>query len=299
MQNTQTRSAFVAIVGRPNVGKSSLLNAIIGEKVSIVSDKPQTTRTKITGVLTQKETQFVFIDTPGLHKPKNKLSDYMVKQAKESIGDVDVALLVVEPDLKIFNAEQELIESLIKNDMPTIAVINKIDLLKQKDEILSKIELLSHQMDFEAIIPVSAATKEGIDILVQELHKYTFEAPHFFPDDALTDQPERLIVAEIIREKILKNMRDEIPHGIAVSIEQMKERPEKEIIDIQALIYCERENHKGMIIGKSGSMLKLIASQAREEIEDFLNIKINLQCWVKVKEDWRNKENSIKNMGYN
>ena len=298
MENMNTKSCFVAIVGKPNVGKSSLINALVGEKIAIVSDKPQTTRTRITAVSTCGNTQYVFLDTPGLHKAKNKLGEYMVKTVDESVADVDAAVLVTDMSSEIFTAEKALIESLKKSKIPTILLINKIDTVANKEEILARIAAFSALHDFDAVIPVSVLQNDGLDILMNELSAFAAEAPHFFPDDALTDQPERVIVAEIIREKILNLMRDEIPHGIAVVIDQMKERPGSDLLDIYATIICERESHKGMIIGKGGAMLKKIATLAREDAESFLNTKINLQCWVKVKEDWRNKEQIIKQFGF-
>lgn len=294
----KTRSAFVAIVGRPNVGKSSLLNKLVGEKVAIVSAKPQTTRTKITGVLTKDDTQIVFIDTPGIHKPKTKLSEYMVKQVNQSVADVDLAVLVTEANTPITKVEEELLESLTARKMKAILAINKIDVLEQREEMLPKMDALSKLFNFDMIIPISARTGDGLDILLESIMKYAEEGPHFFDDDAYTDQPERVIVAEIVREKILNNMEQEIPHGTAVGIESMKERTEKEIIDIEATIYCERDSHKGMLIGKNGAMLKKIGSEARRDIEAFLDISINLQLWVKVKEDWRNKAGMIKHLGF-
>lgn len=293
-----TKSCFAAIIGKPNAGKSSLINALVGEKVAIVSDKPQTTRTRITGVLTKESTQYVFVDTPGLHKAKNKLSEYMVKTVNESICDVDVAVLVTDMAKEVFSSELKLIESINKSKIPAILLINKIDTVENKEEILGRIAMFTELCDFAAIIPASVINNDGVDILMEELSKFAFDSPHFFPDDALTDQPERVIVAEIIREKILNLMRDEIPHGIAVSIDLMKER-ESGIIDINATIICERDSHKGMIIGKGGAMLKKIGSLARVEAESFLDTKINLQCWVKVKTDWRNKEQIIKQFGFN
>ncbi|MDD2956580.1 MAG: GTPase Era [Oscillospiraceae bacterium] len=294
----KTYSEFVAIVGCPNVGKSSLLNAMVGEKVAIVSNRPQTTRTRITGVLTQEETQFVFIDTPGLHRPRTKLSEYMVKQVKDSVGDVDVAVLVTEPTGEVQQAELDLMESFRARHLPAILAVNKIDALQKKPQMMEKIAALSALFPFEAVVPISALKQDGIDILLSEIRKFAEEGPHYFPDDAMTDQPERVIVAEIIREKLLNNMRDEIPHGTAVIVESMKEREDKDITDIQAVIYCERDSHKGMIIGKGGAMLKKVASQSREEIERFLDIRCNLQCWVKTKPDWRNKAGAISNFGY-
>ncbi len=296
--DNMTKSCFTAIIGKPNAGKSSLINALVGEKVAIVSDKPQTTRTRITGVLTNDTTQYVFIDTPGLHKAKNKLSEYMVKTINESICDVDVAVLVTDMAKEVFSSELKLIESINKSKIPAILLINKIDTVENKEEILSRISMFTELCEFEAVIPASVINNDGLDILMSELEKFAFESPHFFPDDALTDQPERVIVAEIIREKVLNLMRDEIPHGIAVSIDRMHER-ENGIIDIDATIICERDSHKGMVIGKGGAMLKKIGSLARVEAESFLDAKINLQCWVKVKNDWRNKEQIIKQFGFN
>lgn len=293
-----TKSCFAAIIGKPNAGKSSLINALVGEKVAIVSDKPQTTRTRITGVLTKGLTQYVFVDTPGLHKAKNKLSEYMVKTVNESICDVDVAVLVTDMAKEVFSSELKLIESINKSKIPAVLLINKIDTVENKEEILGRIAMFTELCDFAAVIPASVINNDGVDILMTELEKFAFESPHFFPDDALTDQPERVIVAEIIREKVLNLMHDEIPHGIAVSIDLMKER-ENGIIDINATIICERDSHKGMVIGKGGAMLKKIGSLARVEAESFLDAKINLQCWVKVKNDWRNKEQIIKQFGFN
>ena len=295
----ETKTAFVAIVGRPNVGKSSLLNALIGEKVAIVSNKPQTTRTRITGVLTRENTQFVFIDTPGLHKPRTKLSEYMVKQVNESVADVDVAVLVVEPAGEIQKAEQELMASFQAQRIPAILAINKIDTLDLREKLMPRILAFSQAHPFEAVVPISALKGDGVDAVLDELEKIAAPSPFFFDEDTLTDQPERVIVAEIVREKLLKNMYDEIPHGVAVTVERMHEREEQQLIDIEVQIYCEKESHKGMIIGKGGGMLKRVASQAREDIEHFLRCKVNLKCWVKVREDWRNRENVIRSFGFN
>lgn len=294
----KTFSAFIAIVGRPNVGKSSLLNRFVGEKVAIVSPKPQTTRTRITGVFTEGETQFVFIDTPGLHNPRTKLSEFMVKQIKDSVVDVDAAVLVTEPLGKIHPTELELLQRFRDLRIPAILAINKIDTIPKKDVMMEKISAFSKLFPFEAVVPVSALTGDGMPQLLEELSHYAKEGPHYFPDDAMTDQPERVIVAEIIREKLLNCLSEEIPHGTAVTVEQMVEREEKDLIDIHAVIYCEKDSHKGIIIGKQGTMLKKVASQARRDIESFLDIKVNLQCWVKVKEDWRNRPGVIRDLGF-
>lgn len=291
-----TKTAFIAIVGKPNVGKSSLLNALVGEKISIVSFRPQTTRTRITGILTKEDTQFVFLDTPGLLKAKNRLGDEMVKAVKNSVLDVDAAILMVEPDVELRKAEQELIENFKKSNMPVILAINKIDTVNDKRELMSTIEMYSKLYDFSAIIPISALKNDGVDVLLEELDKFTVDSVHFFPDDAITDQPERIIASEIVREKLLINMRDEIPHGTAVLTEEMKE--ERGCLHISCVIYCERKNHKGMIIGKGGQMLKKIGTQARIEMEEFFGCKVDLRCWVKVKEDWRNRDNLLRSLGF-
>ncbi len=294
----KTVSAFVAIVGRPNVGKSSLLNRFVGEKVAIVSPKPQATRTRITGVLTQKNAQFVFIDTPGLHQPKTKLSEFMVKQVKNSVADVDIAVLVTDPLGEIRLIEQDLLDRFRESHIPAILAINKIDTIAKKDSMMEKIDAFSKQFPFDAIVPISALTGDGVKELLDELLLHAKEGPHYFPDDAMTDQPEQVIVSEIIREKLLNNLNAEIPHGTAVFIEQMRERKGRELLDIHAVIYCEKDSHKGIVIGKQGAMLKKVASQARAEIESFLGVKVNLQCWVKVKEDWRNRLGVIRDLGF-
>ena len=291
-----TKSAFVAIVGKPNVGKSSLLNTLLGEKIAIVSSKPQTTRTRITGVLTEDVYQWVFLDTPGFHKPKTKLSGHMNKVVTTSVADVDLALFVVEPMGKMTEEELSLVDQFQSRRLPAILVVNKIDLIT-KEQLLSRIAELSALYPFRAVVPISVAEGEGIPALMDELRAHTEEGPHFFPDDTLTDQPERAIAAEIIREKILRNMRDEIPHGTAVDIEKMREREQGGILDIEATIYCERDSHKGMIIGKGGAMLKIIASEARADLEAFLDARVNLKCWVKVRDDWRNSEKAIRQVG--
>lgn len=292
-----TKTGFIAIVGKPNVGKSSLLNSLLGEKIAIVTSKPQTTRTKITGVLTKDEKQYVFIDTPGLHKAKNKLGDNMVKAVNTSLREIDLVLLVVEPMGKINEAELNLINLIKKQSLPCALVINKIDLVKDKEALIKRIAEFTDLHKFDTVIPISVLNKDGIDIIFSELDKHLVESVHFFPSDTLTDQPERVIVAERLREKILLNMQQEIPHGTAVVIEKMRERDTQEIIDIDAVIYCERPTHKGMIIGKGGKVLKKIASEARLDIESFLDCKVNLKCWVKVKEDWRNRDGLITNFG--
>ncbi|WP_294822847.1 GTPase Era [uncultured Eubacterium sp.] len=292
-----TKTAFIAIVGCPNVGKSSILNKLLGTKIAIVSSKPQTTRTKIMGVFTEGETQLVFTDTPGYHKPHNKLGEKMNQAVGDSIGGVDACLFVVESKGDIKKGEYELIEKFKKLKVPVILAINKIDMIKDKEELLERIVELNKLFDFEAIVPVCASTGEHIDELVDEMKKLAFDSPHFFPDDTLTDQPERVLAAEIIREKILRLMDKEVPHGIAVSIEKMRERDNQDILDIEAIIYCERESHKGMVIGKKGAMLKKISTYARQDLENFFGIKVNLQTWVKVKEDWRNREGLIHNFG--
>lgn len=292
-----TKTAFIAIVGCPNVGKSSLLNKMLGTKIAIVSSKPQTTRTKIMGVLTRNETQLVFTDTPGYHKPHNKLGEKMNQAVGDSIGGVDACLFVVEAKGDIKKGEYELIDKFKKLKVPVILAINKIDMLKDKEELLARIMQFSELFDFEAVVPVCATDGENVDDLLDELDKLAFESPHFFPDDTLTDQPERVLAAEMIREKILRLMDKEVPHGIAVSIEKMRERENQDILDIEAIIYCERESHKGMVIGKKGSMLKKISTYARQDLEAFFGIKVNLQTWVKVKEDWRNREGLIHNFG--
>ena len=292
-----TKTAFIAIVGCPNVGKSSLLNQMLGTKIAIVSSKPQTTRTKIMGVLTEGETQLVFTDTPGYHKPHNKLGEKMNQAVGDSIGGVDACLFVVEAKGEVKKGEYELLEKFKKLKLPVILAINKIDMLSDKEELLKRIVELDKLYDFEAVVPVCASSGENVTDVLEELKKLAVEGPHFFPDDTLTDQPERVLAGEIIREKILRLMDKEIPHGIAVSIEKMRERNDKDLLDIEAIIYCEKESHKGMVIGKKGAMLKRISTFARQDLESFFGIKVNLQTWVKVKEDWRNREGLIHNFG--
>ena len=292
-----TKTAFISIVGCPNVGKSSLLNRMLGQKVAIVSNKPQTTRTKVMGVLTNGDTQLVFTDTPGFHKPKNKLGEKMIKAVGDSISGVDAVLFVVEPEGELRAAEKELIERFKREKLPVVLAINKVDTVAEKEKLMAKILEMSSLYNFEAVVPVSAIKGTNMDELVSELEKLAEESVFFFPEDTLTDQPERVIAAEIIREKILRNLDKEIPHGTAVSIEKMREREDGGIMDIDAVIYCEKDSHKGIIIGKKGAMLKKISTRAREDMERFFCCKINLQCWVKVKEGWRNKEGLIHNFG--
>ncbi len=298
MSNT-SKTAFIAIVGKANVGKSSILNRLIGSKIAIVSSKPQTTRTRIMGVLTTEDNiQLVFTDTPGFHKPKNKLGEKMVQAVSDSISGVDSCLFVVDAnDEKLNTAELELIKKFKAEKMTVVLAINKIDMLKDKTELMKKIAEISALYDFKAVVPVSAQSGDGIDELLDELKALSVESIHFFPDDTLTDQPERVLVAEIIREKMLRLLDKEIPHGTAVAVERMHERDDGSIMDVEATIYCERESHKGIIIGKGGQMLKKISTFARQDIENFFDIKVNLQCWVKVKEDWRNREGIIHNFG--
>lgn len=292
-----TKSAFITIAGRPNVGKSSILNKLLGTKVAIVSSKPQTTRTKIMGVLTLGETQLVFTDTPGFHKPHNKLGEIMNTAVRDSISGTDAVLFVTEPKGETNEKELELINKLRQENIPAILVINKIDTVSDRSQLLERVSHFFNYYDFTAAVPVSAETGEGLDILIDEMKKLACESVHFFPGDALTDQPERVIAAEIIREKILRLMDKEIPHGTAVAVEKMRERPDGSILDIDAVIYCERDSHKGMIIGKKGAMLKKISTFARHDLERFFDIKVNLHTWVKVKEGWRNKEGLIRNFG--
>lgn len=294
---TENKTAFIAIVGKPNVGKSSILNRLLGQKIAIVSDKPQTTRTRIMGVLTVEETQLVFTDTPGFHRPKTKLGEKMVKAVSDSISGVDACLFVVEPEGELRETELELIEKFTQQKMPTVLAINKIDTVSDKSVIMSRILELTKEYDFEAIVPVSAAKSDGLDALTQELINLATPSEHFFPDDTLTDQPERVIASEIIREKMLRLLDKEIPHGIAVAIEKMRERTDTDLMDVEATIYCEKESHKGIIIGKKGATLKRISTYARQDMEKFFGCRINLQCWVKVKDDWRNREGLIHNFG--
>ncbi len=294
-----TKNAFIAITGRANAGKSSLTNLLVGEKVSIVSEKPQTTRNRINGVLTQGETQFVFIDTPGMHKAKTKLSEHMVKSIRTSVDDVDCAILMVDVTKKLSAIEQDLIRSFASHGTEVILLLNKIDLLKSKSDVLGIIQQYSELYDFAEIIPISVKNRVNTDKILPILEKYAVEGEHFFPDDIATDRTERFMCAEIVREKVLWTMQEEIPHGVAVDVESFKTREKNgaELIDIGVVIICEKDSHKGMIIGKGGEKLKTIGSLARKDMEELLQAKVNLQCFVKVKEDWRNRERFITDMG--
>ena len=293
---TNTRAAMITICGRPNVGKSTLTNALVGEKIAIVSNKPQTTRNRITAIVSRGNTQFVLMDTPGFHKPRTRLGDYMVNVVKESVADVDAVLLLVEPVAAIGPQEEELIERLKSTGAPAILVINKIDTV-DKTRLLSVIALYSQAFDFDAVIPVSARTGEGLEELMDEMEKYAVEGPHLFPDDMITDQPERQICAELVREKLLRCLDKEIPHGTAVEVTKFSER-DNGIIDLEVTIYCEKESHKGIIIGKKGSMLRKIGELARTDIEAFMGTKVYLQTWVKVKENWRDSIAQLRNFGF-
>lgn len=296
--NFNDKTAFIAIVGRPNVGKSSILNRLLGQKIAIVSSKPQTTRTRIMGVLTEGDTQLVFIDTPGIHKPRTELGKYMIRSVNESVSGVDACMLVTEAGRDITDTEINLIEKFKVMNAPAVLAINKIDTLRDKSELMAQISKYSEKYDFEAVVPVSAQDGSGLEQLKDELKKLAQEGGHFFEDDVLTDQPERVLAGEMIREKMLRLLDKEIPHGTAVVIERMKSRDNKNITDIDATIYCERNSHKGIIIGKQGSMLKKIGTYARQDMENFFNCKISLKLWVKVKEDWRNKEGLLRSFGY-
>lgn len=291
------KSGFVTLIGRPNVGKSTLMNRLIGQKIAITSNKPQTTRNRIQTVYTCDEGQIIFLDTPGIHKAKNKLGEYMVSVAERTLKEVDVILWLVEPSTFIGAGEQHIAEQLRSVKTPVFLVINKIDTV-EKAEILKFIAAYKDIVDFAEIIPVSALKGENTDDLLQAMMKYLPTGPQFYDEDTITDQPERQIVAEMIREKALRNLSDEIPHGIAVAIDRMHERPNGSIIDIDATIVCERNSHKGIIIGKQGAMLKKIGSQARADMEALLDCKVNLKLWVKVKKDWRDSDFLIKNFGY-
>ncbi|MCL1951423.1 MAG: GTPase Era [Oscillospiraceae bacterium] len=294
-------TAFIAIVGCPNVGKSSVLNALLGEKVAIVSEKPQTTRTRIMGVLTEGQRQLVFTDTPGLHRPRTKLGEHMARAVREGMDGVDACLFVTEATGKgLRPQEEELLAGFSKQRTPVILILNKIDLLRRKEDLMERILLFSRAYDFAAVVPCSVKTGDNLPALREELNTLSgaleLSEGFYFPEDTLTDQPERVLAAELLREQLLRHLEEEIPHGTAVVIEKMRERGDG-LLDIEATIFCERESHKGMIIGKGGAMLKKIASAARAELEAFFDCRVNLQCWVKVKEGWRNREGIIRNFG--
>lgn len=294
-----TKNAFIAITGRANAGKSSLTNLLVGEKISIVSEKPQTTRNRINGVLTKGEIQYVFMDTPGMHKPKTKLSEHMVKSIRSSVDDVDCAILMADVTKKMSSIELDLIRSFASHGTAVVLLLNKVDLLKDKSEILKIIQQYSELYDFEEIIPISVKNRINTDRIMPVLERFAVEGEHFFPDDIATDRTERFMCSEIVREKILRVMQEEIPHGVAVDVENFKTRMKgnTEIIDISVVIICEKNSHKGMIIGKGGERLKHIGTMAREDMEDLLGAKVNLRCFVKVKEDWRNRERVISDLG--
>lgn len=295
--NEKTKSAMITIVGRPNVGKSTLTNTLAGEKIAIVSNKPQTTRNRICAIINRGETQIVLMDTPGFHKAKTKLGDYMVKVVKESVADVDAIILIVEPIPSAGPQELELIEKIKGSKCPAILVINKIDTV-QKEDILAVIAAYSKLHNFDSVIPISAKNHNGTEELMKELEKYAVEGPKLFPEDMVTDQPERQVCAEIVREKLLYCLDKEIPHGTAVVVTKFSERIDTEIIDLDVTIYCEKDSHKGIIIGKNGEMLKRIGEMARKDVEKFMGTKVFLQTWVKVKDNWRDNENLIRNFGY-
>ena len=291
------KSGMIAIVGRPNVGKSTLTNALVGEKIAIVTNKPQTTRNRICAVLNRGECQFVFMDTPGLHRARTRLGDYMVKVVRDSVADVDAVMLLVEPIPHVGGPEEELIERIKALGVPSVLVINKIDTVK-KDELLSVMQAYGEKHSFNAILPISARNSEGLEDLLKVLGEFLPEGPQLFPEDMVTDQPERQVCAEILREKLLLCLDKEIPHGTAVEVTRFSEREDSGIIDLEATIYCEKDSHKGIIIGKGGAMLKKVSSLARQDIERFMGTKVYLQTWVKVKENWRDNVNLIQNFGY-
>ena len=297
MSADNQKTAFIAIVGRPNVGKSSILNKLLGQKIAIVSGKPQTTRTRIMGVLTEQETQIVFIDTPGIHKPRTELGKYMIRSVNESVSGVDACLMVTEACQDIRDTERKLIEKFKIMGIPVILAMNKIDTVKEKSDLMEYIARYSELFDFEAVVPVSAKNGDGLNELKEELKKLAMEGEHLFDENTLTDQPERVLAGEMIREKMLRLLDKEIPHGTAVVVERMKTR-DNGITDIEATVYCERDTHKSIIIGRKGAMLKKIGTYARQDMENFFDGKVNLQIWVKVKEDWRNRQGLLRSFGY-
>ena len=291
------KSGFVSIVGRPNVGKSTLMNNVVGEKIAIMSDKPQTTRNTIQAVYTDEEAQVVFLDTPGIHKPKNKLGEFMVKSATDAFKNVDLVLFVVDESKKIGPGDRKIIDDLKNIKTPVVLVLNKIDQLSE-EELFDLMKMYNAEGVFKQIVPISALKGRNINELLKVIKSHLEEGPQYFPDYMITDQPERVLVSELIREKVLHYVHDEVPHGVAVEIERMKSRQDKEIVDISAVIYCERDSHKGIIIGKNGRKLKGIGKSARADIELLLGSQANLQLWVKVKENWRNLQNYVSNFGY-
>ena len=291
------KSGFVSIVGRPNVGKSTLMNNVVGEKIAIMSDKPQTTRNTIQAVYTDEEAQVVFLDTPGIHKPKNKLGEFMVKSATDAFKNVDLVLFVVDESKKIGPGDRKIIDDLKNIKTPVVLVLNKIDQLSE-EELFDLMKMYNKEGVFKQIVPISALKGRNINELLKVIKSHLEEGPQYFPDYMITDQPERVLVSELIREKVLHYIHDEVPHGVAVEIERMKSRKDKEIVDISAVIYCERDSHKGIIIGKNGRKLKGIGKSARADIELLLGSQANLQLWVKVKENWRNLQNYVSNFGY-
>ena len=294
----KTKTAMITLCGRPNVGKSSLTNALVGEKIAIVSNKPQTTRNRIYGVVTEGDTQLVLLDTPGFHKPRSRLGDYMVKVARDSIADVDLVALLVEPVPHVGIPEQELIEKIRQSSLPAVLCINKIDTVAKKDDLLAVIAAYSEAYDFDGVFPISARTRDGLDELLDEFKKYAVEGPQLFPDGMTTDQADSQVCAETVREKMLLCLDKEIPHGTAVEVTRFSER-ESGIIDLDVTIYCEKASHKGIIIGKNGEMIKRISSLARRDIEKFMGTKVYMETWVKVKENWRDNVNFIRSQGYN
>ena len=292
----KTKTAMITIAGRPNVGKSTLINRLVGEKIAIVSNKPQTTRNRICGIVTRGDTQLVFLDTPGFHKPRTRLGDYMVNVVHESVADVDMVLLLVEPVANVGPQEEALIAEIAASGAPAVLVIHKIDTV-EKESLLAVMAAYSQKFNFDAILPVSAKFREGIDELLSECGKYAAQGPFLFPEDTVSDQPERQVIAEIIRDKLLWNLEREIPHGTAVEITKFSEC-DSGIVDVDATIYCEKASHKGIIIGKNGAMLKKISTAAREDCERFMGTKVYLQTWVKVKENWRDSQHLIRNFGY-
>ncbi|MGI6348876.1 MAG: GTPase Era [Eubacteriaceae bacterium] len=297
MKNKNFVSGFVSVVGRTNVGKSTLLNALLGEKLLIISDKPQTTRNNIRCIFTDDEAQIVFMDTPGIHRPKNRLGELMIDKVAQSLANTDVTLLVLENDLQIGGRDKMLLEKLAQSNKPTIAIINKADKMTQED-VLYKINLLKEYDYIDEIVPLSALTGKNVEKIIPLIKQYLQKGPMYFPEEMITDMPEKFFVEEMIREKALFFLQEEIPHGIAVEVFSMKERTGRDLMDIEATIFCERKSHKGIVIGKKGEMLKKIGIKAREDIEKFLDIKVNLQLWVKVRENWREKQYDLTDLGY-